>query len=144
MTIKKDLTVLASFIKTIILFISSVLVLGCVGSPFRISMMSPDELKLQNSYDLCKAYAFSPDQAVKTELIRRKAIPSHEWPLIEKKKIDVGMSEDGLTCSWGAPTKINKTVTNSGISKQWVYRNCYSCSGSYVYTQKGKVTGWQN
>lgn len=135
---------MASLIKTTILFVFSALLLSCAGSPFRISMMSPDELKLQNSYNLCKAYAFSLDNKIKYELIRRKAIPRHEWLLIEKNKIHMGMSEDGLTCSWGAPDKINKTVTQYGVSRQWVYRSCSYCKGRYVYTRDGKITSWQN
>ncbi|MBW2105994.1 MAG: hypothetical protein JRI26_08230 [Deltaproteobacteria bacterium] len=117
---------------------------GCAGSPARIGMMSPEEVQAENSYNLCNAYAFSKSENAKAELIRRNAIPDDEWPVIEQKKIRMGMSELGLVCSWGYPSTINKTVTRYGERKQWVYRSCSSCKGQYVYTENGKVTSWQN
>jgi len=117
---------------------------GCAGSSARIGMMSPEELQAENSYNLCNAYAFSKSENAKAELIRRNAIPDDEWPVIEQKKIRMGMSELGLVCSWGYPSIINKTVTRYGERKQWVYRSCSSCKGQYVYTENGKVTNWQN
>ena len=112
-----------------------------------ISTMSPEALKSENSYDLCKYYASSKSENVKLELIWRGAIPDNEWPLIEKKLIQLGMSELGLVCSWGIPNQINKTVVRWGTRKQWIYcpygyYNSHDCQ--YVYTDNGKITAWQN
>jgi len=110
-------------------------------------MKSPEELRTENSFNLCNAYAYSKSEKAKAELKRRNAIPDDEWSVIEQKKIRMGMSELGLVCSWGKPSlygTINKTVTRYGERKQWVYRSCSSCKGQYVYTENGKVTSWQN
>jgi len=112
-----------------------------------ISMMSPEALKSEDSYDLCKNYYFTRSEKVKLELAWRNAIPYDEWPLIEKKLIRLGMSELGLVCSWGLPRRINKTVTRRGTRKQWIYcpygyYNSHDCQ--YVYTDNGKITALQN
>ena len=117
---------------------------GCAGSPVRISMLSPQELKAENAWNLCGAYAHGHSEKVKAELVRRGEIPDDEWPLIEQNKIRIGMSEFGLVCSWGGAYRINETVGSWGVHKQWVYRACRSCSAQYVYTENGKVSSWQN
>ena len=133
--------------RNIVITLYFVILAGCAGSPARIGMMSPEELRAENSYNLCNAYAFDKSEKSKNELIRREAIPKEEWPIIEQKKIIIGMSELGLICSWGLPGidgNVNKTVTAGGVRKQWVYRGCRVCKGKYVYTENGKITGWQN
>ncbi len=119
---------------------------GCAGSPARIGMMSSEELREINSLNLCNAYAFNGSEPAKIELQRRNVVTDEEWALIEKKQLRVGMSQLGLICSWGKPGtygSINKTVTQYGESIQWVYRSCEACKTTYVYTDKGKVTTWQ-
>ena len=141
--VQKEKTMLRKLsIMSLIIFLG-----GCAGSPASIGMKSPEELRAENSYNLCNAYAFSKSEKAKAELKRRNAIPDDEWPVIEQKKIRMGMSELGLVCSWGNPSlygTINKSVTRYGERKQWVYRSCSSCKGQYVYTENGKVTSLQN
>lgn len=124
-----------------------IVIASCAGSPARIGMMSPQELKSENSFNLCNAYANWGSDNVKAELIRRGEIPEDEWSLIEQKEIRIGMSELGLVCSWGRPSidgNVNESVGSWGVDKQWVYRACSSCSAQYVYTKNGKVSSWQN
>ena len=82
----------------------SFLFLGCAGSPARLSTMTPNELRTQNSFDLCNTYRFFGGHArIKAELERRNEIPPNEWRLIENRQIQIGMSGLSLVCSWGHP-----------------------------------------
>ena len=131
------------------IFTMSVLLLlvGCAGSPARLAMMSPDELKAESSLNLCNAYDNNGSEKIIAELKRRGEISDEEWGLIEQKKIRIGMSELALVCSWGGPGlygSVNESVSRWGVHKQWVYRACSSCGAQYVYTENGKVTSWKN
>lgn len=122
---------------------------GCAGSPASVSMASPDELSSFSEKSLCNAYDFDGSEKARSELERRGVIPGHEWGLIEADKISIGMSELGLICSWGMPSYeggVNRTVTSSGVRKQYVYRDCCcgGCSTQYVYTRDGRVVSWQD
>jgi hypothetical protein len=59
--------------------------------------------------------------------------------LIKNNKIAMGISEQVLTCSWGAPNRINDTVGHWGAHRQYVYG-----SGQYVYVENGVVKSWQS
>ena len=51
----------------------------------------------------------------------------------------IGMTkEEVLNSSWGRPESINRTITDSGVSEQWVYYN------RYVYIENGVVTSIQD
>jgi hypothetical protein len=80
------------------------------------------------------------------ELVRRGAINGYDWSMISQRKVYVGMSELALRCSWGAPDRINQTLTGYGSSKQWVYRypGYHVDQYNFVYTQGGKVVAIQN
>lgn len=58
---------------------------------------------------------------------------------VTQKKIQIGMNGEEVKLSWGAPGDINKTVTASGTSEQWIYS-----SGQYLYFENGFLTTWQN
>ena len=51
------------------------------------------------------------------------------WPTISYQ-----MAED----SWGPPTKIQKTVLNSGEAQKWIYSN-----SKYLYFKNGRSESWQ-
>lgn len=69
----------------------------------------------------------------RNELKRRKLFSKKEWRLIEKEKIQVGMSKKALLCSWGTPNSINRS---SYGPDQYVYYN------QYVYLRGNRVTAW--
>ena len=126
---------------------------GCTGMEYvgfgnsNLAKMSPEELKSQGSTDLCKSYANSRDQEVRAEILRREEIPERDWIAISAKKIQIGMSELGLICSWGTPGiwgDINTSTGRWGTHRQWVYRSCDMCDATYVYTENGKVTSWSD
>ena len=60
---------------------------------------------------------------------------------ITEGKIQIGFSAADVRASWGAPSKINRSVGEYGVHEQWVYR--YP-SDVYVYIEDGVVTGWQD
>ncbi len=69
-----------------------------------------------------------------TELKRRNPFSKNEWRLIEEKKVQVGMSENALICSWGSPIIINRS---SYGSDQYAYDDY-----RYVYLRGNRVTAW--
>jgi hypothetical protein len=38
-------------------------------------------------------------------------------------KISIGMTADEVLERWGKPLDVNKTITEHGVSEQWVYPN---------------------
>lgn len=62
---------------------------------------------------------------------------------IAAKKVFVGMTADDVRRSWGRPDRINRTVTGSTVSEQWIYdRGNYK--SQYVYVRNGEVTSLQS
>jgi hypothetical protein len=70
--------------------------------------------------------------------IERGSIPASEVALVRAQKIQLGMSEAALLCSWGRPERVNRSVGSWGEHKQYIY------SGANVYVENGKVTSWQD
>ncbi len=122
----------------VVVFIAFVLS-ACAGSPARIAGMSPDELKNEDSRKLCGAYAFNRAENVKKELLRRNAISSGEWKAIDEKKMEAGMSELALVCSFGQPSMMVK----EGENQRWLYHRCTACPATVVLISNGKVTSSQ-
>lgn len=65
-----------------------------------------------------------------------------EFQAIMNEIIYIGMSEAALIESYGNPDKINTTVTNSYILKQYVYNRAFRRT-TYVYVENGIINGWQ-
>jgi hypothetical protein len=72
---------------------------------------------------------------------------------IEKKQASAPGARIGMTpkqvindTTWGAPTRVNRTTTASGVREQWVYDHCgYNrCYGGYLYFTNGVLTAIQN
>jgi hypothetical protein len=56
-----------------------------------------------------------------------------------EEKIYIGMNQEMVRESWGAPEDINRTIYPFGVHEQWVYG-----LGNYVYFEDGVVTTIQN
>ncbi len=54
--------------------------------------------------------------------------------------VEIGMTSNDVrrSLAWGAPDKINKTVTARGTSEQWVYKN-----NQYLYFENNILTAIQ-
>ena len=109
--------------------------------------MTPEELALENSYNLCNAYNHNKNSNVRNELERRGLLSDTEWDLIDTNYIQVGMSELALICLRGGIIPgvngtVNVTSGSWGIHKQYVYESALG-GRSYVYVENGKVTSWQ-
>lgn len=74
---------------------------------------------------------------VKNEAGRRKL--KFDDKLTSKAHIKLGISECQLYASWGMPEDQNRTVGSWGVHVQHVFG-----LGSYVYTENGRVSSWQN
>jgi hypothetical protein len=81
--------------------------------------------------------------AAAAEERRVTTIRSKKWPAkIEQaaiaKEILLGINEAQVTMSWGKPERINRTVTPSGVSQQWVY------GSTYLYFERGVLVSYQD
>lgn len=59
--------------------------------------------------------------------------------LAERRRVAVGMTPDWVRRAWGEPTTINRSVYESGVTEQWVYRNG-SGKAQYVHFRDGVVS----
>jgi hypothetical protein len=57
---------------------------------------------------------------------------------ITEGNLVLGMSAIEARASWGAPEKVNRTVSMHGVHEQWIYGN------TYVYFEDGILTSWQD
>lgn len=63
---------------------------------------------------------------------------------IRNQKVFVGMTSAHVKKSWGEPTSINKTLSASTLSEQWVYRRGRVGDSQYVYLKNGIVDAVQS
>lgn len=74
----------------------------------------------------------------------KKARLDHERMLIRNHSLEIGISGDlALRILGIQPEKVNRTVTASGTSDQWVMNKWRAHYYEYVYLDNGIVTGWQ-
>lgn len=110
---------------------------------------APTILREMTKGDFCDAYGKAvrgegiqeigdvPDilKLIKPEARRRKLVFNDAK--IKSERIGIGISECQLYASWGVGQQ-NRTVGSWGVHIQHVYGN------SYVYTENGRVTSWQD
>lgn len=118
---------------------------GCALSPEFMSS-SPDR-------DVCERYGiFSRNttfseltRQYQSELERRNLLSQNEKDLAAKKQIQRGMSLCGLYASWGKPDRENRSVGSWGTHIQHIYHaGLRYVRPTYVYTENGRVTAWQD
>ena len=63
---------------------------------------------------------------------------------IRNNKVFVGMSAAHVIRSWGEPTSVNKTITGSSLSEQWVYRRGNIADTQYLYMKNGVLEAMQS
>lgn len=63
---------------------------------------------------------------------------------IRNQKVFVGMTAEQVIRSWGKPTTVNKTITSSIVSEQWVYGRGRIGDDQYVYLKNGIVDALQS
>jgi hypothetical protein len=59
------------------------------------------------------------------------------------RRIFIGMLAEDVVRSWGRPSKINKTLTVSGLREQWVYLGGKAGPRMQVYVEDGVVQAVQ-
>jgi len=63
--------------------------------------------------------------------------------LVLQHRVAVGMNQVEALASWGAPTSINRTTNEAGVSQQWVYpKGRYDAN--YLYFDNGRLTSIQD
>lgn len=60
---------------------------------------------------------------------------------IRQRKVLVGMNESQVVRAWGQPSVVNASVSASGKTEQWVYRN--DGGGNYLYLDNGRLRSIQ-
>ncbi len=82
-----------------------------------------------------------------------KIVENNKQIALEKKQASAPGARIGMTSkqvindtSWGAPTRVNRTTTASGVREQWIYDHCgYDrCYNGYLYFTNGILTAIQN
>ena len=65
---------------------------------------------------------------------------------VRSKKVTVGMTSEQVKLAFGEPSKVNRTVTASGVREQWIYGSYsrYTKPWAYLYLTNGRVTSWQD
>lgn len=58
--------------------------------------------------------------------------------LVACRRVSVGMTDEQMRASWGAPDEINTTQSAYSHHEQWVYG-----TGNYVYLDDGVVSSYQ-
>jgi len=84
-------------------------------------------------FDFDKVFQFEDPK------LKYPEIKNEIWLLIQKGKVMAGMTKKECELSWGKPKDINKTVTGTDISEQWVYS-----TSSYLYFKNGILETIQN
>ena len=74
------------------------------------------------------------------ELNNRGFFTDEELDLIKNRTLKIGAREEILTCLYGRPDAINRSVSQYGVTKQYVFRNY----GTYVYTENGVIRSFQD
>jgi len=92
-----------------------------------------------NVAQLCSEIRVHATTAALEELVRRNAFPAAEISYIASRRAFIGMTEGGMLCAFGQPTRANRTVTARGTTIQFVFP-----SGVFIYTDDGKVTAFQD
>lgn len=83
-------------------------------------------------------FSIQPElKLVKKEAVRRKL--KFDDSLVDQGRIKMGISECQLYASFGLPEDQNRTVGRWGVHIQHIYGG-----GTYVYTENGRVTSWQD
>ncbi|MDZ4340854.1 MAG: hypothetical protein U1E51_00255, partial [Candidatus Binatia bacterium] len=56
---------------------------------------------------------------------------------ILERKVEIGMTAEQVTLSWGKPQRVNRTVGGWGSHEQWIY------GSTYLYFENDKLTSFQ-
>lgn len=72
------------------------------------------------------------------EMINNLNIPEDEMTRLSAGEIWIVAQPEYVELSWGRPDDINRTITATLNSEQWVYRD------AYIYIENKKVTAIQN
>lgn len=95
-----------------------------------------NKFQLKSTYN--RISALSAVALQKRKALLTKKFGASNANLIVKGIIKIGMTKAMCEESWGAPDKINTTITSYGTSEQWVY------GYNYVYFEGNKITAIQN
>ena len=95
--------------------------------------------------ELCMAYAESAPEIIAKEISERNLISASEQQLIDQHKLEKDMSECAMILSLGGVGpygKVNELITGIRHYKQYMRRDCDSCTPLYVIVENGRVINW--
>jgi len=100
-------------------------------------------------YQDIRAISFSPDRywflwwMNEDPRVTHRKWPKSIWDLIEKGKVKIGMTDEMVRLSKGAPDDINTTELRDLVSEQWVYKDSFG-DAEYLYFENGYLEAVQN
>ena len=117
--------------------------------PAACTAIGADALHGAEDLQLCAAYGEARDRqggAAKAGILRRRLLSDREWQAVAEGTIFVGMTACGLLAARGDPRPegaIERLGFRTGPYLQWVYRSDPRQPPLYVYTDNGRIIGWQ-
>lgn len=134
------------FRPVILLMLSALLVLaGCApGSPGSIAMDSPEQLRTEESFNLCAAYGFNHGSTVLAELQRRGVIRPQTLDDVKNQKVAIGMSPCEVLAAWERPNDVYQSITPAGTLVRWIYRDLDGYRTGTVYFNNDVVIRIEN
>lgn len=121
---------------------AAAILVGCESQ--RLALGNEAEVRASTDQQLITAYMDTGSAKLKAELERRGTFTEHEWMLISRRGIQMGMREEVVWVSWGRPWRENEEVDETGRYRQLCYAtNASDLSKTYIYLRNGRVTGWQ-
>lgn len=104
---------------------------------------SPVELG-KGDYSETVVIIWSPEAINELETLvdQKSPFTAQELIHIKTRQIFIGMSKLAMYASWGNPSSENRTVNAYGESIQHIYGTGYK--HTYVYTDNGEITSWQD
>lgn len=81
--------------------------------------------------------------AANAKAARDRAINEKPWPesikqIVRENRVQLGMTSEQVTMSWGRPNNIDRSVGAWGTRERWVYGRIY------LFFQNDKLTSWQD
>jgi hypothetical protein len=79
-----------------------------------------------------REHALEQERLRQAQERRRQEISAKPWPekikrAVLEKQIEIGMTSEQVTASWGRPQSINETITATSRQEQWTYPHRLTC-----------------
>lgn len=117
---------------------AALLLNGCAGSPLSMLSKTSDELKSEETLNMCVAYSLGSDKSkarIKAELARRDYPVS--WGNVRDRTVQMGISDCTVAATFGLPHYVRRTSWDN----VWAYERWNGVSFITI-SKQGRVVAW--